>query len=283
MGRRIAQQLDYSDRVTSSGASFVSRRQLLERCAHVREDHLRYLEKWGVIRAHGRGRDAGYAFADVAVVRQAEAELAQGATFRAVLRTLVAARAGQLTFDFRVDAPAAKVIELKRRPAPPMAALLNQPVVEQASHAEQTFLTAAAIDDGDPRHFDDALAAYRRALEEDPYLVPALINLANILYARDQIAEAQALYERAISIDPDVFEAHFNLGNIFHDLGRFALAHECYRRALRLNPTYADAHFYLAVTLEKSGMSQEARPHWRAYQQLAPQGEWVELAREFSE
>ena len=156
-------------------------------------------------------------------------------------------------------------------------------MVEQASHAEQTFLAAAAIDDGDPRHFDDALAAYRRALEEDPYLVPALINLGNILYARDQIAEAQALYERAISIDPDVFEAHFNLGNIFHDLGRFALAHECYRRALRLNPTYADAHFYLAVTLEKSGMSQEARPHWRAYQQLAPQGEWVELAREFSE
>lgn len=283
MGSRIAQQLDYSDRVTSSGESFVSRRQLLERCAHVREDHLRYLEKWGVIRAHGRGRDAGYAFADVAIVRQAEAELAQGAAFRAVLRNLVAARAGQLAFDFRVDAPAAKVLELKRRPSPPMAALLNQPVMEQASPAEQTFLAASAIDNGDPRHFDDALAAYRRALEEDPDLVPALINLANILYARDQIAEAQALYERAIAIDPDVFEAHFNLGNIFHDLGRFALAHECYRRALRLNPAYAEAHFYLAVTLEKSGLSQEARPHWRAYQQLAPQGEWVELAREFSE
>ena len=249
----------------------------------MREDHLRYLEKWGVIRVHGRGRDAGYAFADVTVVRQAEAELAQGAAFRAVLRNLVAARAGQLTFDFRVDAPAAKVIELKRRPAPPMAALLNQPVVEQASHAEQTFLAAAAIDDGDPRHFDDALAAYRRALEEDPYLVPALINLGNILYARDQIAEAQALYERAISIDPDVFEAHFNLGNIFHDLGRYPEAQACYRDALRLNAAYADAHFYLAVTLEKMGRSPEAVPHWRAYVRQAPQGEWVALAREFSE
>jgi hypothetical protein len=37
------------------------------------------------------------------------------------------------------------------------------------------------------------------------------------------------------------------------------------------------------VTLEKNGQSLEARPHWRAYQQLAPQGEWVELAKEFSE
>jgi hypothetical protein len=50
-----------------------------------------------------------------------------------------------------------------------------------------------------------------------------------------------------------------------------------------LNPFYADTHFYLAVTFEKMGQSNEARPHWRAYQQLAPQGEWVELAREFSE
>ena len=48
-------------------------------------------------------------------------------------------------------------------------------------------------------------------------------------------------------------------------------------------PLYADAHFYLAVTLEKMGLSQDARPHWRAYQQLAPNGEWVELAKEFSE
>ena len=64
---------------------------------------------------------------------------------------------------------------------------------------------------------------------------------------------------------------------------RYAEAAAAYREALRLNPFYADAHFYLAVTFEKMGLSQDARPHWRAYQQLAPQGEWVELAKEFSE
>jgi hypothetical protein len=37
------------------------------------------------------------------------------------------------------------------------------------------------------------------------------------------------------------------------------------------------------VTLEKSGQSREARDHWRAYQQLAPKGEWVDLAKEFSD
>ena len=39
----------------------------------------------------------------------------------------------------------------------------------------------------------------------------------------------------------------------------------------------------LAVTLEKIGHSAEAKAHWRSYRDLAPEGEWVELAKEFSE
>ncbi len=270
--------------MASPGPAFVSRRQLLERYSHVREDHLRYMEKWGLIRrSRVEGRDAGYEFGDVAVVRQADAELAGGSSFRAVLRNLLASRAGQLTFDFRLEAPTAKVLELRRREPPPMVPLLGVDAYGESTRAEHLFASASALDDGDPHRSEEALKAYRRALELDPYLVPALINLANIHYARDEIIEAQALYERAIGIDPSIFEAHFNLGNIFHDLGRYPQAHECYRRTLKLNPAYADAHFYLAVTLEKSGLSSEARQHWRAYQQLAPRGEWVELAREFSD
>jgi len=150
------------------------------------------------------------------------------------------------------------------------------------SLAEEYFLKGSTLDVDESRHHA-AANWYRKALEIDPYLVPALINLANIHYGRDELAEAQALYERAIGLDPDFFEAHFNLGNIYHDLGRFQEAAACYDLALELNPQYADAHFYLAITLEKTGHSAEAKPHWRAYQQLSPNGEWVELAREFSE
>ena len=130
---------------------------------------------------------------------------------------------------------------------------------------------------------DEAAAAYRKALIIDPDLVPAIVNLANIHYGRDDLIEAQALYERAIGLDPHCFEAHFNAGNIQHDLGRFDRALVCYRDAVALNPGYADAHFYLAVTLEKTGHSAEAKPHWKAYQELAPEGEWTELAGEFLE
>jgi tetratricopeptide (TPR) repeat protein len=245
------------------------------------------MEKWGLLKPELRDGEPHYRFADLALIRQADTELAEGATFRAVLRSLLASRSGQLAFDFRLEAQPAKVIALKRREAPPMAELLDvfgdQQSTDDSSSAEQYFMAASILDDGNPENFEEALVSYRRALEIDPYLVPALINLANIHYARDEIAEAQALYERAISLEADVFEAHFNLGNILHDLGRYPKAQACYRDALRLNPGYADAHFYLAVTLEKNGQSQEARPHWRAYQHLAPHGEWVALAKEFSD
>lgn len=270
--------------VVTSDSANISKRQLLERYNHVRDDHLRYMQKWGLIRpSHRDHGDTFFSFADMAIVRQADEALAGGANFRAVLRNLLASRDGQLAFDFRIEPQHAKVLQLKRREPPPMAALMDATPFVDESTADQYFLAASILDDGNPENFDEASAAYRRALEIDPYLVPALINLANIHYSRDEIAEAQALYERAIALEPDVFEAHFNLGNIFHDLGRYREAQACYRDSLKLNPTYADAHFYLAVTMEKNGQSQQARAHWKAYQQLAPNGEWVELAREFSD
>jgi tetratricopeptide (TPR) repeat protein len=251
-------------------------RDLLARYRSLREDHVRYLVKCGLLRPALRtNADAFFAFPDVVTIRQANEGLSQGAPFRGIVRTLMAARQGQLEFDFRLDAAPAKIITL--RPSAPKGA------GHDTLLAEEYFRVASALDDGDEANVEHAAAAYRKALELDPYLCAALINLANIHYGRDELAEAQALYERAIGLDADFFEAHFNLGNIYHDLGRFQEAQACYREALRLNPFYADAHFYLAVTFEKIGLSQDARPHWRAYQQLAPQGEWVELAREFSE
>ena len=113
--------------------------------------------------------------------------------------------------------------------------------------------------------------------------MPALINLANIHYARDEIAEAQALYERAIALEPDVFEAHFNLGNIFHDLGRYPEAQACYREALRLNPELRGRALLSGRDArEERPVAGRACP-LAGLQQLAPDGEWVDLAKEFSD
>ena len=262
---------------------YYAQRDLLSMYPGLREDHLRYLQKWGIVRPVMRTHAETYfAFSDLLVIRQVSTELAT-APFRAIVRSLQAERSGQLTFDFRIDAEPARIIRLKRPiRSKDTGREPGLPVPPPQTLAEEYFMKGSALDMDQARH-SAAATWYRKALEIDPYLVPALINLANIHYGKDELAEAQALYERAIGLDPDFFEAHFNLGNIYHDLGRFQEAATCYRTALRLNGQYADAHFYLAITLEKTGHSAEAKPHWRAYQQLSPNGEWVELAREFSE
>ena len=257
----------------------------------LREDHLRYLANWGLITPGIRTQTGThYGFADLVVIRQAHAEIERGVTFRSVLRSLSAAREGQLSLDFRPShgrSQPAKIIALARSSRAASAGDTGVWLPDDAGvdlgRATEYFLEAFALDDGDVEKQDLALAAYRRSLAVDPGLVPALVNLANIHYDREERIEAQALYERAIRLDPQCFEAHFNLGHVFHDMGRYAEAQACYRQTIALNPAYPDAHFYLAVTLEKTGRSQDAKPHWRAYQQLAPDGEWVELAREFSE
>jgi tetratricopeptide (TPR) repeat protein len=254
--------------------------------AILRDDHLRYLEKWQLVRPVA-GR---YSFADLHVVRQAAAELERGASLHAVLRTLASEREGQLAFDFqptRADRAPARVVSLPAARQPDLT-LFPQERAEKLAEANRAlaarfFLEAAELDDGEERDLEAAAGAYRRAVLFDPHLVPAIVNLANIHYERDELPEAEALYERAIRVDGDCFEAYFNLGNIHHDLGRYVEAVSAYRDALGINPHYPEAHFYLAVTLEKLGRSTEARPHWREYRELAPDGEFVELAKEFSD
>ena len=251
----------------------------------LQEEHLRYLEKWGLVRpVIGR-----YSFSDVHVVRHAVAQIEQGVALPGLLRALSAEAQGQLAFEFqpRTERPPARVVSLPARAAPdagPFAGDRAQAIaVANRALATKYFLEGAELDDGAERDLEGAAAAYRRAALFDPQLVPAVVNLANIHYERDQLVEAEALYEKAIRLDADCFEAYFNLGNIHHDLGRFDQAVGAYGEALAINPAYPEAHFYLAVTLEKLGRSGEARPHWREYRALAPDGEFVELAREFSE
>ncbi|MSO48513.1 MAG: tetratricopeptide repeat protein [Acidobacteria bacterium] len=267
-------------------AQYYSPRDLQGMYPGLRDDHLRYLEKWGLIRTVA-GR---YSFADLHVVKAAAADLERGLSFHAILRAMLAERTGQMAFDFqppRSDRPHARVVSLpeRRKSATSLFPSDRAEAIQSANYtlAAKYFLEGAELDDGDDRSLEGAAAAYRRALLFDPMLVPALVNLANIHYERDELVEADAIYEKAIRIDPECFEAYFNLGNIHHDLARYLDAVLAYREALAINPAYPEAHFYLAVTLEKLGRSAEARAHWKQYRDLDPDGEFVELAKEFSD
>jgi tetratricopeptide (TPR) repeat protein len=259
----------------------LSARDIIGRYPVLRDDHLRYLEKWGLVRPDRGAGGRTYRFSDLAVIRQTAAALSEGRPFRAVVRQLEAERNGQLALDFRLEAQPARVLALTPRDA--RAASVSAPVPEEVTRAEALFTEASSIDSDQPGGTERAAELYRRALLSDPFLVAAIVNLGNLHYAQGRLPEALALYEQGAHLAPDFFEAHYNRANALHDMGRFDEAATAYLAALAVDDTHAEAHFYLAVTFEKLESSADARPHWEAYRQLAPDGAWAELAREFTE
>jgi len=85
----------------------------------VTENHLRYLEKWGLIRpAPQSSKERFYSFTDLSTIRQLAAELDRQIPLRTALRTLMAEHQGQLQLDFHSSGTSpAKVVALQGRPA----------------------------------------------------------------------------------------------------------------------------------------------------------------------
>jgi hypothetical protein len=266
----------------------VPARVVRARFFHLRDDQLRSLSQWGLVQPRRDGGETWYSFGDLGLLRDVHGALEQGRSFRAVVRGILAERQGQLplfTEQVRVSDPIpARVVHLADRAGAAAPARAGSGAVPaDRARAEAAFAEATVRDAGPVADQAVAMDLYREALVLDPSLVPALINLGNLHYARGHLPEALALYESAVRHDPDAFEAWFNLGNVHHDAGRYDEAVQAYRQALAITPDYADACFYLAVAYEKLGESGTARPYWLEYQRLAPDGEWAALAREFSE
>jgi len=115
---------------------------------------------------------------------------------------------------------------------------------------------------------EEAMAAYRRALELDPDLADAHVNLGRLLHERGEIAEAERHYRLALAARPDDTTAAYNLGVVLQDLGRLREAADAYVAALELDRTLADAHYNLSGIYEQLGEPEAAFRHLRTYRTL---------------
>lgn len=126
---------------------------------------------------------------------------------------------------------------------------------------------------------EQAVEAYRKAVELNPSAAGAWVNLGTIHYRQRRFADAETFYRRAIEVDPTYPLAEFNLGNLYDEQGRLREAVAHYKRSLELSPHYADAHFNLALLSERTGDSMQAVHHWKAYLKLDSAGQWADIAR----
>jgi len=110
--------------------------------------------------------------------------------------------------------------------------------------------------------------AYQRAVEADPQLSDAYINLGRLAHEAGDPPEAVRLYHLALEASPDDPIGHYNLALALEDLPNPGAAVAHYRRAVTLDPVFADAHFNLGRLLEQLGRHAEAVQHLRTYRHL---------------
>lgn len=146
-----------------------------------------------------------------------------------------------------------------------MASETTHPSLEQClRHAERLPGSAAA-------HFNLGLAytrrgrveraerAYRDALELDPDLVEAWVNLGGVLLLKWDFEGAAAANREAIQRRDDLVLAHCNLGQASLYLGDGEGVVRSYRRVVELDPNHAAGRYFLAVGLLATGRVREAR------------------------
>ncbi len=108
--------------------------------------------------------------------------------------------------------------------------------------------------------FDEAVAAYRRAVDLEPGFAGAHASLGTVLLATNDPGGAVAAYQRAIAQRPGLAEAQAGLGTALMALKRYDQAATAFRRATDLRPDYAMAHRGLGGALLRQGNPDGALP-----------------------
>jgi tetratricopeptide (TPR) repeat protein len=145
----------------------------------------------------------------------------------------------------------------------------------------------------------------RQDVSRDPADFTAQYNLAAMLQARSDFAEARPHFQAAVQLrpsdpiannalgacflalgnppaavpplllaiqkKPDYFSARYNLGNAYASLGKFDEAIVQFAEAVRLNPSDSMAEANLGAALAESGQLPDAQAHLERALQLNPQ------------
>ncbi len=181
---------------------------------------------------------------------------------------------GQLLFDFDKK----EIEQLRAFPKESKAKESKTTAADNAVQAEALFQVGLALEEsGAP--VTEALIAYRKAIELNPYASGALVNLGTIAFRMRKLKEAELYYRRAMAADPDYALAHFNLGNLSDEQGHVEEARKYYLNAIRLNPRYADAYFNLALLCERNNEILRAIGYWQTYLKMDSTSSWARAAR----
>jgi tetratricopeptide (TPR) repeat protein len=117
----------------------------------------------------------------------------------------------------------------------------------------------------------EAIAAFRRALEAAPDLFEARAALGACLRQTGEPQSARVELERAVTLQPSDGRAWFALGLVCEDLRDTSGAIEAYRRSVGAQPDVPEAHVNLGLNLQNSGDLNAAMASYRRALHLRPE------------
>ena len=125
----------------------------------------------------------------------------------------------------------------------------------------------------------EARTNYEHALELDPDMNKARVNLAMLLVESDEVDSAKALLEEAIRREPKDAKAYNNLGMVYYADLDVERAVRNFEHALEIEPDNQEAHYNLGLAFAESGLLLEAIREWRAVLEISEEGDTADRAR----
>jgi serine/threonine-protein kinase len=117
---------------------------------------------------------------------------------------------------------------------------------------------------------DEAIAAYRQALEVMPEDTDSHFALGNVWFNKGRFDDAVAEYRETIRLNGDHVLAHHHLGDALKEKGQTDEAILAYTKAVELKPDYHEAHNDLGDALKAKGRTDDAIAAYRKAVELKP-------------
>jgi cold shock CspA family protein/cytochrome c-type biogenesis protein CcmH/NrfG len=131
----------------------------------------------------------------------------------------------------------------------------------------------------DEERWEEAIGAYREALQAAPKDASVHYNLGLALHETGRRAAAMAHYREALRLRPDHAETHLNLGTALYENGQLEEAVEAFQSALTLEPL-TDAYYNLGLVHQDLEHYPEAVVAFQKYLQFDQDSDWAAEARE---
>jgi Flp pilus assembly protein TadD len=154
---------------------------------------------------------------------------------------------------------------------------INTP--QDTSHWTSAEWLSAGQQAADAGELEQAVAAFRLCLLENPHDPELHFHLAECLYRQGQLEAATERYYAAVECDHQYIEAWTLLGCVLEERGRKEEALSAFGVALEFHPEYPDAHRHKAALLDQMGQAEEAKTHWQTYLKYDQKGPWADEAR----